>query len=65
MTETKPGTLHAESPFITVKSLWQVLALILQTGKQEALSTLCPTAHSSGVARPVLSPGSLIPDLFP
>ena len=45
---------------ISVKTLRQVL-----DGKTEAQNVLCPTLHSSGVARPGLSQGSLIPDLLP
>lgn len=64
MTEAKPGTLFVKSSLITVKRL-QVLALVLQMGKQKTLSILSPASVSLEVERPVLNSGRLLPDVFP
>ena len=53
MTEAKPGTLFVKSSLITVKRL-QVLALILQMGKQKTFSIFSPASLSLEVERPVL-----------
>ena len=64
MTEAKPGTLFVKSSLITVKRL-QVLALILQMGKQKTFSIFSPASLSLDVERPVLNSGSLLRDVFP